>query len=39
MARLGRLPVKGDEVVVGEWRLHVTECEGRRVSRVAVRAL
>ena len=39
MARLGRLPVKGDEVIVGAWRLVVTECEGRRVSRVAVRAV
>jgi putative hemolysin len=37
MARLGRLPVIGDEVRVDGWRLIVTRCEGRRVSRVAVR--
>jgi putative hemolysin len=36
MAALGRLPVRGDEVAVTGWRLVVTECEGRRVSRVAV---
>jgi putative hemolysin len=39
MARLGRLPAIGDEVRVDQWRLVVTECEGRRVSRVAVRAV
>ena len=38
MARLGRLPHPGDEVTVGSWRLVVTECEGRRVSRVSVRS-
>jgi putative hemolysin len=38
MAALGRLPARGDEVVVGDWRLVVVECEGRRVSRVAVMA-
>ena len=38
MARLGRLPHPGDEVIVGPWRLVVTECEGRRVSRVSVRS-
>ncbi len=38
MARLGRLPHPGDEVIVGAWRLVVTECEGRRVSRVSVRS-
>jgi putative hemolysin len=37
MARLGRLPVIGDEVRVDGRRLIVTRCEGRRVSRVAVR--
>jgi putative hemolysin len=37
MARLGRVPVIGDEVRVDGWRLVVTRCEGRRVSRVAVR--
>jgi putative hemolysin len=36
MARLGRLPVVGDEVTVDGWRLVVTQCDGRRVSRVAV---
>jgi putative hemolysin len=39
MARLGRLPHPGDEVAVGGRRLVVTECEGRRVSRVSVRLL
>jgi putative hemolysin len=39
MARLGRLPHPGDEVTVGAWRLVVTECEGRRVSRVSVRPM
>jgi len=39
MAALGRLPIRGDEVTVAGWRLVVTECEGRRVSRVAVIAL
>jgi putative hemolysin len=37
MARLGRLPVIGDEALVDGWRLVVTQCDGRRVSRVAVR--
>jgi putative hemolysin len=37
MARLGRLPVVGDEVHVDGWRLVVTQCDGRRVSRVSVR--
>ncbi len=37
MASLGRLPVVGDEVAVDAWRLVVTQCDGRRVSRVAVR--
>jgi len=42
MARLGRLPVVGDEVTVGDeltegaWRLVVLALEGRRVARVAV---
>jgi magnesium and cobalt exporter, CNNM family len=39
MAALGRLPVRGDEVTTAEWRLVVTACEGRRVSRVAVIAV
>jgi putative hemolysin len=38
MASLGRVPSRGDEVVVSGWRLVVVECEGRRVSRVAVSA-
>jgi putative hemolysin len=38
MARLGRLPTVGDEVRVDGWRLFVTECDGRRVGRVSVRA-
>jgi putative hemolysin len=36
MASLGRLPCRGDEVMVSGWRLVVVECEGHRVSRVAV---
>jgi putative hemolysin len=36
MADLGRLPRVGDEVRVGTRRLVVTECDGRRVSRVAI---
>ncbi len=36
MARLGRLPVIGDEIQVDAWRLVVTQCDGRRASRVAV---
>jgi putative hemolysin len=39
MAQLGRLPAIGDEVRVDGWRLVVTQCEGRRVSRVAVRRI
>lgn len=38
MASLGRLPRLGDEVRVHGWLLAVTECDGRRVSRVAVSA-
>lgn len=38
MASLGRLPSRGDEVIISGWRLVVTDCEGRRVSRVAVTA-
>jgi putative hemolysin len=34
MAMLGRIPRDGDEVRVGPYRLVVTECDGRRVSRV-----
>jgi putative hemolysin len=36
MARLGKLPVVGDEVRVDGWRLTVAELDGRRVSRVAL---
>jgi putative hemolysin len=36
MASLGRVPSRGDEVVVEGWRFVAVECEGRRVSRVAV---
>lgn len=36
MAHLGRVPSPGDEVRVGDWRLLVSECDGRRVSRVAI---
>lgn len=34
MARLGRMPVKGDVVELEGWRLSVTELDGRRVDRV-----
>jgi putative hemolysin len=36
MARLGRLPVVGDEVSVDGWRLVVTALDGRRVDRVGL---
>jgi putative hemolysin len=36
MARLGRVATPGDEVRIGPWRLVVTACDGRRVSRVAI---
>jgi putative hemolysin len=36
MARLGRLPVCGDEVLLGGWVLRVTALDGRRVARVAL---
>ena len=39
MARLGRLPMIGDEVRVDGWRLLVRRCEGHRVGRVAVRRI
>jgi putative hemolysin len=39
MSVLGRLPTVGDEVAVeGGWRLSVLALDGRRVSRVGVRA-
>ena len=34
MARLGRMPEKGDVVELDGWRLTVTELDGRRVDRV-----
>ncbi|MGE5829816.1 MAG: hemolysin family protein [Micromonosporaceae bacterium] len=45
MARLGKVPAVGDEVVVtvdgagAEWRLAVTALDGRRVDRVALAPL
>lgn len=39
MARLGRIPVEGDEVVEGVVRLHVERMDGRRVERVRVEAV
>ncbi|MFC0647276.1 hemolysin family protein [Cellulomonas phragmiteti] len=36
MARLGRVPVEGDEVVEGRVRLRVERMDGRRVERVLV---
>ncbi len=37
MARLGRVPVPGDEVVVDGVRLRVQQMDGRRVARLSVR--
>ena len=36
MARLGRMPKKGDVVELDGWTLKVTELDGRRVDRVLV---
>ena len=36
MARLGRLPVRGDVVTEQGWSLEVTELDGRRVDRVVL---
>ncbi|MFT7465060.1 MAG: putative hemolysin [Pseudohongiellaceae bacterium] len=36
---LGRLPRKGDEVLIGSWRLRVASMKGRRVGRVALKAV
>lgn len=36
MARLGKLPVVGDEVRVDGWQLTVAELDGRRVARVGL---
>jgi len=36
MARLARIPEKGDRVVVDEFEVHVLEVEGPRVVRVAI---
>ena len=36
MARLGRIPVEGDEVLEGRVRLRVDRMAGRRVERVLV---
>ncbi len=36
MARLGRIPAEGDEVVEGSVRMHVERMDGRRVERVRV---
>lgn len=38
MARLGRVPVAGDEVNVPGWRLVVAVLDGRRIARVRVAA-
>ena len=37
MARLGRVPAPGDEVVVDGVRLRVQQMDGRRVARLSVR--
>jgi CBS domain containing-hemolysin-like protein len=34
MARLGRVPVVGDEITVPGWRIHVTGMARRRVARL-----
>jgi len=39
MARLGRIPAEGDEVVEGRLRLKVERMDGRRVERVRVSEL
>ena len=39
MARLGRMPQKGDVVDLPGWRLTVTELDGRRVDRVLVQEI
>jgi len=39
MARLGRIPRRGDVVTLEGWRLKVTEMDGRRVDRVLVDAV
>ena len=39
MARLGRIPRRGDVVLIEGWRLKVTEMDGRRVDRVLVDAV
>jgi len=39
LARLGRLPMVGDEVEVGPVRLSVVELDGRRIARVRVSRL
>lgn len=36
IARIGRVPLLGDQVVVGEHSLEVVELDGRRVARVRV---
>jgi putative hemolysin len=36
MARLGKLPVVGDEVRIDGWQLTVAELDGRRVARVGL---
>ncbi len=38
MARLGRIPERGDRVDVDGWTLTVTELDGRRVDRVLLEA-
>jgi Mg2+/Co2+ transporter CorC len=32
MSRLGRMPMKGDEVLVSDHKLRVEELDGRRVA-------
>ena len=36
MARLGRLPARGDKVALDGWTLTVTELDGRRADRILV---
>lgn len=36
MSELRRIPIQGDEVTVGEYRLRVEQMEGRRIARVRI---
>ena len=36
LEQLGRIPVAGDSVVVGDWRLTATRMDGNRIDRVGI---